>query len=581
VLHIYIVSLIFLGGYFRLVLNVFHCSANIAPWLAMATLMIMEFFFGLLNQLTLGTQFIIVLGYGLFFMYSISWLTRPKLWRENVMSIPSQPFFWWAVAAWFSLCYVQGLFFTVVDEFSYWGVIGKYIYWQQHLPRSDHILYARHLFYTPGMGLFHNIFYSLFREYTEQISFYSQNLLLLASLLVVIKPEQIKQTVILYFLLLLLLMLFFGSVLAKLTVDYLLAAQLFAMLWYYFNEKSNSLGLFLPLLLALYLIKQVGLLLSTMLLILFLVDSWQQRQKKLPIVIISISLIAIVLFHFLWDQHCENYQFHSYLSTPTWHEVCSLLWPVGEPAIYHGWCLFLKAITVGKAGSVNLPYYSWWIVLIVMAGFFYRQTLLQQQSRVQWLFSLGLLFFLLYLVMIYYLEVRVLGVGQSSSITLAVDRYVNIVFVPFILLSLAWGWDHCVTERKLTIMKSCGVILLIVGTMLIFRQARAGNTVFSRIKVAATAISQVTENTHQTICVWAKPFDHLPELGLNYFLMPTMRVVDWGGQDEKILSTPSYIKLLAKRCPYFIVSHEVFQHWQLYYLSAESPHPAILLATGS
>ncbi|MDA3788224.1 MAG: hypothetical protein PF503_06980, partial [Desulfobacula sp.] len=140
-----------------------------------------------------------------------------------------------ALAALISISFLVplGMKFTVIDDYVYWGIIGKYLYLNHHLPDANTAIIARHLAYTPGASIFQYFFYTLAGKYSQTLSYFAQNILLISALFVVLKKESIKKTLIFLCLLVVLLTLFSGSVFTKLQVDYLLSIYFFAILWIY------------------------------------------------------------------------------------------------------------------------------------------------------------------------------------------------------------------------------------------------------------------------------------------------------------------------------------------------------------
>jgi hypothetical protein len=252
---------------------------SFAPIFSISFLGILLFVFAVLNQLRFGTWLLIYTGLGFCVIGAID------AWRNREAGFFSRPVQLYTVLV--SLMFISflvpiGMKFTVIDDYVYWGIIGKYLFLNHHLPDLNTTIIAKHLAYTPGTSIFHYFFYTLSGKYSPSISYFAQNIMLISALFVVLKKESIKRTLIFLCLLVMLLTLFSGSVFTKLQVDYLLSLYFFAILWIYFREQPTFLTIVtisLPVCF-IFLIKEIGFALGLLVLIIILFDL---PDKRYPI----------------------------------------------------------------------------------------------------------------------------------------------------------------------------------------------------------------------------------------------------------------------------------------------------------
>ncbi|MCP3872909.1 MAG: hypothetical protein GY699_07115, partial [Desulfobacteraceae bacterium] len=211
-----------------------------APIFSVSLIGILLFVFAVSNHLKAGAQGLMMTG----FILSAVCLTDAWYHRNSEQFVlPTNRFLVFISLIAISFIITIGMKFTIIDDYVYWGIIGKYLFLNHHLPDQNTTVIARHLAYTPGTSLLHYFFYTLTGKYEPAISYFAQNILLISSLFVVMKKETIKRTLIYICLLVILLTLFCGSVLTKLQVDYLLSLFFFAVLWIYFKERPSRLTL--------------------------------------------------------------------------------------------------------------------------------------------------------------------------------------------------------------------------------------------------------------------------------------------------------------------------------------------------
>ena len=143
-----------------------------APIFSASIIGILLFVFGVSNTLAPGTRFLIYTGFILSAVGGIDvWYNRKTI--QNYCSV--QLFVVLVSLIVISCLVALGMEFTVIDDYVYWGIIGKYLYLNDHLPDSNTAIIARHLAYTPGTSLFHYFFYTLTGKYNPAISYFAQN----------------------------------------------------------------------------------------------------------------------------------------------------------------------------------------------------------------------------------------------------------------------------------------------------------------------------------------------------------------------------------------------------------------------
>lgn len=497
------------------------------PFFAISFLGTVLFCFARFDVLYTGTSFLIWTGVILAAAVVVSCgiKTRPKM--RSVLWHPATLFCGLLV---FSFLITLKMRFTVIDDYVYWGIIGKYLGLNHHLPTPDTTILSRHLGYTPGTALIHYFFYRMTGGYDPAISYFGQNVVLLSALFATVRSEKIERSWVLFVLVFIVLSLFCGSVLFKLQVDYLLSVFFFISLWLYFREppaKKMILTLSFPLVFC-FLIKEVGFGLSAAALLIMATDQIsgiKQSNRERIIWIIGLFCIGALLFliRYLWLSHCESMGFPKFSGAINKERILQTLQVWNNPDSLNGLIYFLKGLFFGEADRLNLPYILWFVAVAVI----WRKILTaasKENKRRLLQFSIWLaVLFGLYCVMNYFMQVIVFEVGKAWTHTVGLERYLNIVFTPIVLFSILYYVD---TSRLRATPSSRTLIICSVLFILILGASRVETTIrreehFKTAEQIAVKIEKHIEKDRQNrICIIPGKNDNDLFLQLLYYLLP-------------------------------------------------------------
>ncbi len=498
-----------------------------APIFSVSLIGILLFFSAVTNHLKAGTQMLIYAGFVLSGICLIdAWFHR----KSNTFVLPVRQF-----TVLFSLIAVSfivtiGMKFTVIDDYVYWGIIGKYLFLNHHLPDQHTTIIARHLSYTPGTSLFHYLFYTLAGEYSPRISYFAQALLLISSLFVVIKKELLKKTVVCMCILVILLILFSGSVFTKLQVDYLLSVFFFAVLWIYFHERPSKLTLFtisLPVCF-LFLIKEIGFVLGVLILVivffdLVLNDNLTRKEKIRATAIIFFTGGVLFLLRQTWVNHCQLMGFVNFDSAVTIESIKQSLNIIDSQKVQKGFGLFIKGITLGPADRLNLPYILWFGTLIFLWVKIFSKAQARMKKRYSILLTILTVSFVIYLFMLYFMQIIIFGVGDSNMSVVGLTRYLNILFAQVVFFTILMFVDTHFFNHRIPNSKVAAFITI---TLLALGISRAETTIRreDHFKTAEQIAEQIAVNidTTEEISICVVPGNNDDHLGIKllYHLLP-------------------------------------------------------------
>jgi len=441
-----------------------------APLFSVSLVGILLFVSAVFNYLEPGTKILVYTG------FCLTCISAIDIWkfRNSGKHLPDvRLFIPFASLVFISYLVPLWMKFTVIDDYVYWGIIGKYLYLNHHLPDSNTTIIARHLAYTPGTSLFHYLFYTLTGKYSPAISYYAQNILLISALFVVIRKETIKRTVIFLCILVTLLTLFSGSVFTKLQVDYLLSIYFFAVLWIYFKEKP-SLCIIMTIIFPvcfLFLIKEIGFALGLLIfsIIFFDIVFSKGLEKKIKIKSILCIILAgsfLFLLKQIWGGHLEMMGFLKFSSAVNMESIKLSFAVFSNETVKKGFLIFIKDILIGPADRLNLPYIVWYIAMI----FFWFKILGKQgrsdKERYTRLLIIISVSFAIYLAMLYLLQIIVFKVGINYDHTVGLTRYMNIFFSPVMFFLILLYVDQYFFQQKIPtklIYLFVIVVMLVLG----------------------------------------------------------------------------------------------------------------------
>lgn len=418
------------------------------------------FWGALVNQLLLTSQLLSVIG-PVFGCLALANHNKRSLIQAHLL--PYLP--------WFGLIMGLACLFSIhqtissIDEPIYWAIIGKYLFLFDHLPISDGLILPKHLRYLPGLGLLHYHFYQLADQYTLQLAFIVQSMFLLSILLLFIRQPRQQAQIYLFLIAFFSLHLFFGTVLARLDVDYLLAAVFLMILWHLFTTRPLTFPLEQRYaILILPLIKIPGFYFALVALLLY----WHaHRQQSFVFKINALALIFLLLIlnQGSWQYYANVQQLGHFRSPMTWEELKLAFLP--NPIMQQAWFIFLKDLCLGPADRWHVPYLCWYGLLGYLI---FKKTegdsLYKQMSPSFFTVLAGA--FLLYAIQLYGLQFLAFGLGSTRQETVSLARYLNMLFVPLLLapLLLTLEKSACFNTTRNTIFYP--VILLSIMALITF-----------------------------------------------------------------------------------------------------------------
>ncbi len=498
-----------------------------APLFSVSLLGILLFIFALSNQLETGTRILIYAGYILSIICGIdAWKNQN---REQLF-IPVKIFMIFVLLIVLSYLITLGMQFTVIDDYVYWGIIGKYLYFNNHLPDANTTIIARHLAYTPGTGLFHYFFYTLAGKYSPSISYFAQNILLISAVFVVIKKKSIQKSLVLLCCLVILLTLFSGSVFTKLQVDYLLSVYFFALLWIYFREQPSFITIFTisaPVLF-LFLIKEIGFVLSLLILVIIFFDlifqKSHERKTKIKFIIYIVLLGGLLcLLKQTWAEHCQIMGFGKFNSAVNMDSIRQSFHIFSNQDIQKGFLIFLKDIFIGPADRLNIPYAFWYLSII----FIWFKILGKQndynKSRFILLGRILSVAFIIYLVMIYFLQIIVFKIGINGEHTIGLTRYLNIFFSQIVFFLSLLYIEQLLLSRQVSNKVSFSfilVVILVLGFSRIETTLRLEDHHKTAGLIAQKIENNIDKEQKQLICIVPGSNDNHLWIKLLYHLFP-------------------------------------------------------------
>ncbi len=446
-----------------------------------------------------------------------------------------------------------GMAFTVVDDYVYWGIMGKYLYINNNLPIAGCPLDPRILAYTPGTSLIHYFFLVLTDRYNVHISYFAQNIILISALFVVIDKEKIKTSIVNMTALVILMTVFFGSIFTKLQVDYLLCIICFSIFWIYYTEKNSYLKLLamsMPLCF-LFLIKEIGFILGLLIIAFVFFDVFKdsdlglKNKFKALIFIILIGGVLLILKK-VWINHASAMGFVEFHTSINWESIKTALHIFSDEKIQKGFLIFIKEAVIGSADRLNSPYLVWYVILSFLWYGILTTFLDKDKSRFFLFSGLVLISFFLYLFLLYCLQIIIFKVGSTYDHTIGFSRYLNILFSPVVFIVTIVFFNSIIFNRyevsRKILLSLIVVVLLVLG--------------FSRVEVYlnrekqdiqiqefSDRIGNKIKNGINSIGIITGENDNIAKLQFLYHLLPNK--VDLSGR-KKFLNQNELMQYITK-----------------------------------
>lgn len=442
-----------------------------APLFSISSIGVLLFLCSIFNHLQAGAYFLIVSGC----VCSLFWI---PLCLEKETENSRAPFFR-MLSVFLTLAIVafvltHDMAFTVVDDFVYWGIMGKYLFINNHLPIAENPLDPRILAYTPGTSLIHYFFLVLTGKYSVHISYFAQNMMLISAISVVLDKENIKTSIVYMGALIILMTVFFGSIFTKLQVDYLLSMVCFSIFWIYYTETNRNVKLLtisMPICF-LFLIKEIGFMLGLMIIAVVLMDIWvnskiKWKYKLTPILAMLVTGAVLFILKKIWMGHVSAMGFVEFHNAINLESIKTTLHIFSDAQIQKGFLIFVKEGFIGSADRLNSPYLFWYTVIAVLWYGIVKKSLDKDKSRLFVFSGLVLVSFLLYLFLLYCLQVIIFKVGSVYDQTMGFSRYLNILFSPIVFIVViaffhTMGLAKKDIARK-TVFTVTGIVIMVLG----------------------------------------------------------------------------------------------------------------------
>ncbi|MEM1244493.1 MAG: hypothetical protein AAGG80_06740 [Pseudomonadota bacterium] len=303
-------------GLFKSVRYFTKLEASQIPLFTVSSLGILLYLSSLIGMLSIATFLFVVLGFTALCIYTVFWLA----WGRKYVAFLSRVE-WLYILFFLMVAYiVSDVYFYRWDEFSFWGTVSHYIYMTDQLP--NHITPIGYKDYPLGAAVFHYFVYTVMRGFSEPNAYFAQDILLFTPLFCFFNKKSFSHGLIFFLLSIVILACYEKSIFHLMYVDYLLVTFFAGIMTIYFSGKPSSKTLFalLPGVVFLVLIKQVGLYLAQLALVVILFDMLYRQiaERKICIrLLASWGLILLITLgiHASWVNHYQFMQVTRTFST--------------------------------------------------------------------------------------------------------------------------------------------------------------------------------------------------------------------------------------------------------------------------
>ncbi|MBU0969885.1 MAG: hypothetical protein KKC20_04525 [Proteobacteria bacterium] len=495
-----------------------------APLFSISLIGLVLFGFSLAGFLKTGTLLIAGVG-GVFAVY----FTAVGLRQPKTLSLTPGTVFAGLIVLSFLLS--LNMTFTVVDDFVFWGIVGKYLVLFDHFPNAETTIIPKHLMYTPGTSLVHYFFHGLIGAYKPSLAYFAQNMILISALFVVIQKPRMERSVIRLCLAIVLLILFCGSVFTKLQVDYLLTTLFFAILWVYYtgDDLFLKLGAISAPICFLFLIKQIGFMLGLLLLVIIFFDlvfhgELRKDRKFKALALVVLMAGGLFFLNRLWAWHCAEMGFTGFsTATITLETILASCGIFSKGAVQDGFLIYVKAVFFGSADRLNLPYLFWYLLLGGVWTFMLKEMTPKERSRQGLMIKIMAGAYLLYLVMNYFFQVIVFKVGANFDHIVGLTRYLNILFAQMVMFTLLMSvgrlWFKKIIPPR-AVIAGAVTVMLILGLSRIEKQRHPDKHDLEAKDLAQKITMNTDRNRQNSIGVIPGINDQFLGIKLLYHLLP-------------------------------------------------------------
>jgi hypothetical protein len=429
-----------------------------------------------------------------------------------------------------------GLQFRSIDDYSFWGVISKYLFIFNALPHNTDYINPSFLSYTPALASVHYLLYTLAHQYSAFLGYFAQDMVIISAWMVVCDEKNTSRSVLNLSLCYIGFTFGFGAIFGRMEVDAYVAAYFFAILWVIHKKGLNAFSSLVIPFIFLSVIKEIGMFFSLSTLMIYAILGRPKREKILYFVLLSVAIMGLKA---LWKYHVSSLGFQSFAKAISWRPALDSLNPL-NPWYHKAQILYLKAVFLSSFDHfLHIPY----VLVYSLIFLLYRnliKILPKKISQTRTLIIGLLLTALIYLVLLYWLQAIVFGIGHGFDRTLDFSRYYNMLFLPWLLILVfivfyKTGYKLFNDFKNPT---SLGVLVFAVMLLLggkverMYKHYNPNHVLeFSqRVKSKIDTLS----NQHGTVCVVNPPTpEYQTILPLTYFVMP-YKVIYLGSKEHNV-----------------------------------------------
>ena len=422
----------------------------------------------------------------------------------------------------FIALFAWGMRFRSIDDYSFWGVMSKYLFIFNKLPTNHEFISENYLTYTPGMGCFHYLFYFAVGKYSQFIGYVAQGAILLSALMVLFDRKNIQASILHIAVAYIVLNVGFGTLLARMEVDGYVAAYVFAITWLIYKRPQHVVLLVFFPVLFLSLIKEIGLFFGVILIIALFLTIHKSLKNVVLIILLFAGLWGL---KWIWLIHCHHYGFKSFSAAIHLSNALSALNPFN--AYFHPaqW-LFIKGIFLSQFGHVLAwpNFLSYALILLIWHRLSLQPNIENNKraSPLKWILFVGVV---IYSIMLYLLQALVFDVGHTNPNLLDFQRYFNMLLIPFFLFSVLVFFQEKTYQAQLSWNKPLPIIIIAVALVFIItgkieriKRYYLPNTIYPLVD---SVQKQLPDNENWTLCLDNPPQPtYQTTMPLAYFLQP-------------------------------------------------------------
>lgn len=339
--------------------------------------------------------------------------------KDHIPRVPDS-LFWLLGIGILNFILVQHRSLAQWDEFTFWGVVSKFIFQHHHLPEPSSILLFKD--YPTGVALWAYFVYSCWGFYSEPLLYFAQNILIFSCLFVFYDPKNPLKFLVQMIAGLVIGLLFEKSLLHSAYVDILIGFYFFAVTFLIcvLKRKTEKLSV-LPMIFYLGLIKQVGYFFAWMLTI------WMGIEGGVFLGLAA--CLGAVLVHQSWAMHVAGLGFAPSFRPMhfDWKQMVSITPHFGSAFLFgtfNSRLIFSPAVLSGVLGFVQF--------------YILKITNPSNQKKMKRLFGwllIGLICHVLGLLVLYAGSYSHHEVKQLESFS----RYLSQYFVAYTLITVSLG----------------------------------------------------------------------------------------------------------------------------------------------